>query len=120
MGTDIKIAFVGVGKLGKDAAEVLGEYYDVTGYDVRPITDTTIKMEYDLEEAVKGKDVVFIAVPTAHHPDYDGRYATSHLPPKDFDYTVAIEATEEVEHTNSIRSRFNVAYRIKQFFTLRL
>ena len=97
MDTDIKIGFVGVGKLGKDAAEVLNEYYDVTGYDVRPISDTTVKMEYDLEEAVKGKDVVFIAVPTAHHPDYDGRYATSHLPPKDFDYTVAIEATEEVD-----------------------
>ena len=97
MDTDIKIGFVGVGKLGKDAAEVLDEYYDVTGYDVRPVTNTTVKMEYDLETAVQGKDVVFIAVPTAHHPDYDGRYATSHLPPKDFDYTVAIEATEEVD-----------------------
>ena len=97
MDTDIKIAFVGVGKLGKDAAEVLDDYYDVTGYDVRPITTTSIKMEYDLETAVKGKDVVFIAVPTAHHPDYDGRYATSHLPPKDFDYSVAIEVTEEVD-----------------------
>ena len=93
----MKIGFVGVGKLGKDAAEVLDEYYDVTGYDIRPVTNTTIKMEYDLETAVKGKDVVFIAVPTAHHPDYDGRYATSHLPPKDFDYSVAIEVTEEVD-----------------------
>tara|TARA_R100000329_G_scaffold3726_2_gene5329 strand:+ start:1699 stop:2919 length:1221 start_codon:yes stop_codon:yes gene_type:complete len=97
MDTDIKIAFVGVGKLGKDAAEVLDEHYDVTGYDVRAVSDTTIRMEYDIETAVKGKDVVFIAVPTAHHPAYDGRYATSHLPPKDFDYSVAISATEEVD-----------------------
>jgi UDPglucose 6-dehydrogenase len=92
----MKIGFVGVGKLGRDAAEVLDEYYDVTGFDVRPV-DTTIKMEYDLEKAVSGKDVVLIAVPTAHHPDYDGRYATSHLPPKDFDYSIAIEATMNVD-----------------------
>ena len=93
----MKVGFVGVGKLGKDAAEVLGEHYDVTGYDVRPISDTTIKMEYNLADAVRGKDIVFIAVPTAHHPDYDGRYATSHLPPKDFDYSIAIQATTQVD-----------------------
>lgn len=94
---DMRVGFVGIGKLGKDAAEVLAEYYDVTGYDVRTITDTTIQMAKKLEDAVKGKDIVFIAVPTAHHPDYDGRYATSHLPPKDFDYSIAIEATRQVD-----------------------
>ena len=93
----MKVGFVGIGKLGKDAAEVLAEHYDVTGYDVRPVSDTTIRMEYDLETAVKGKDIVLIAVPTAHHPDYDGRYATSHLPPKDFDYSIAINATKQVD-----------------------
>ena len=93
----MKVGFVGIGKLGKDAAEVLAEYYDVTGYDVRPVSDTTIRMEYDLETAVKGKDIVLIAVPTAHHPDYDGRYATSHLPPKDFDYSIAINVTKQVD-----------------------
>jgi UDPglucose 6-dehydrogenase len=93
----MKCTFVGVGKLGKDAAEVLAEFYDVTGYDVRTIHDTTIQMEYDLERAVSDKDIVFIAVPTAHHPEYDGRYATSHLPPKDFDYTTSINVTREVD-----------------------
>jgi len=93
----MKVAFVGIGKLGKDAAEVIAEHYDLVGYDIRQVEDTTIQMEYDLEKAVMGKDIVFIAVPTAHHPDYDGRSATSHLPPKDFDYTVAVNVTRDVD-----------------------
>lgn len=92
----MKVGFVGVGKLGKDAAEVLSEFYDVTGYDINPV-DTTINMSDTLEECVKGKDIVLIAVPTQHHIDYDGRYATSHLEPKDFDYTIAISVTKQVD-----------------------
>jgi UDPglucose 6-dehydrogenase len=92
----IKVGFVGVGKLGKDAAEVLSEFYDVTGYDINPV-DTTINMSDTLEGCVKGKDIVLIAVPTQHHIDYDGRYATSHLEPKDFDYTIAISVTKQVD-----------------------
>jgi UDPglucose 6-dehydrogenase len=87
---------VGVGKLGKDAAEVLSEFYDVTGYDINPV-DTTINMSDTLEGCVKDKDIVLIAVPTQHHIDYDGRYATSHLEPKDFDYTIAISVTKQVD-----------------------
>jgi UDPglucose 6-dehydrogenase len=92
----MKVGFVGVGKLGKDAAEVLSEFYDVTGYDINPV-DTTINMSDTLEGCVKDKDIVFIAVPTQHHIDYDGRYATSHLEPKDFDYTIAISVTKQVD-----------------------
>ena len=92
----MKVGFVGVGKLGKDAAEVLSEYYDVTGYDIAEV-DTTINMSPTLEGAVKDKDIVLIAVPTAHHPDYDGRAPTSHLDPIDFDYGVAIDVTEQVD-----------------------
>jgi UDPglucose 6-dehydrogenase len=92
----MKVGFVGVGKLGKDAAEVLSEFYDVTGYDINPV-DTTINMSDTLEGCVKGKDIVLIAVPTQHHIDYDGRYATSHLEPKDFDYTIAISVTKQVD-----------------------
>jgi UDPglucose 6-dehydrogenase len=33
-------------------------------------------------------DIVFIAVPTPHDPFYDGRFPISHLPPKDFDYSI--------------------------------
>jgi len=92
----MKVGFVGVGKLGKDAAEVLSEFYDVTGYDINPV-DTTINMSDTLEGCVQDKDIVLIAVPTQHHIDYDGRYATSHLEPKDFDYTIAISVTKQVD-----------------------
>ena len=92
----MKVGFVGVGKLGKDAAEVISEYYDVTGYDIAEV-DTTINMSPTLEGAVKDKDIVLIAVPTAHHPDYDGRAPTSHLDPIDFDYSVAIDVTSQVD-----------------------
>ncbi len=94
---DLKVGFVGVGKLGKDASEVIAEYYDVIGYDIKPV-DTKIHMAMNLEQCVKNKDIVFIAVPTAHDPDYDGRHATSHLPPKDFDYSVAIEVTQQIDN----------------------
>jgi UDPglucose 6-dehydrogenase len=93
----MKIGFVGIGKLGKDVAEVLDEQHDVVGYDIRPIEDTTIKMTSDLKECVRDKDIVFIAVPTQHHEDYDGRFPTSHLPPKDFDYSIAVSVIAEVD-----------------------
>ena len=93
----MKCGFVGVGKLGFDAASVMAEYYEVDGYDVRPVEHHSVNMKKTLEECVTGKDIVFIAVPTSHHPDYDGRYPTSHLPPKDFDYSMAIEATRQVD-----------------------
>jgi len=93
-----KVGFVGLGKLGKDAAEVIAEHYEVSGYDIRRVPNIQIsKIEAKLEDCVKGKDIVFIAVPTAHHPDYDGRYATSHLPPRDFDYSIAVNVTKEVD-----------------------
>lgn len=87
----MKIGFVGVGKLGRDAAEVMQEIgHDVVGYDVADV-NTTIPMAETLADAVLDKEVVFVAVPTPHHPDYDGRYPTSHLEPKDFDYSIAKE-----------------------------
>ena len=91
-----KVGFVGVGKLGKDVAEVIAESYDVTGFDIRPV-NTSIKMADSLKECVSGKDYVFIAVPTPHHPDYDGRFSTSHLPSKDFDYSIVINVMKEID-----------------------
>ena len=44
------VGFFGVGELGKDAAEVMAEYYDVVGYDVAKV-DTPVKMVETLEEA---------------------------------------------------------------------
>ena len=94
----MKIGFVGLGKLGLDVAEVMSEYHEVTGYDIRPVkSDYNITMTNNLKDCVEGKDIVFIAVPTAHDPAYDGRHATSHLPPKDFDYSVAVNVTANVD-----------------------
>ena len=92
----MKVGFVGVGKLGKDAAEVMAEYYDVVGYDIAKV-DTTVKMVETLEEACSDRDIIFVALPTPHDPAYDGRYPTSHLPPKDFDYTIVKEVIGEVD-----------------------
>jgi 6-phosphogluconate dehydrogenase (decarboxylating) len=41
----MKIGFIGVGKLGKEVAEVMHEAgHDVMGYDVKVIYDTKISM----------------------------------------------------------------------------
>ena len=92
----MKVGFVGVGKLGKDAAEVMATKYDVIGYDIDRV-DTTIHMAETLEGACIGKDIIFIALPTPHHPDYDGRYPTSHLPPKDFDYNIVKKMVKKID-----------------------
>lgn len=83
----MNIGFIGVGKLGKDVAEVMSEKHNVEGYDISKV-DTTIKMVGTIEEVVKGKEIIFIAVPTPHDPLYDGKQPTSHLPPKDFNYQI--------------------------------
>jgi UDPglucose 6-dehydrogenase len=93
----MKIGFIGVGKLGKDAAEVMSESgHDVLGYDVKLITETKIKMTTSIEDVCKHGELIFVAVPTPHHPDYDGRKPTSHLENKDFDYSIVKEVLDEV------------------------
>lgn len=97
----MKIGFIGVGKLGKEASEVISEKYYVEGYDVNNTTAIGVKMVNTVEDVCQDKDIIFIAVPTPHHPDYDGRYPTSHLENKDFDYTIVKEVLKEVnKHTN--------------------
>ena len=97
----MKIGFIGVGKLGKDAAEVMAEKHEVIGYDVTEVSPENFKMVSSIEEVCKDREMIFIAVPTPHHPDYDGRYPTSHLPNKDFDYSIVNEVLDEVnKHVN--------------------
>jgi UDPglucose 6-dehydrogenase len=50
-----------------------------------------------IEEVVQDRELIFIAVPTPHHPDYDGREPTSHLPNKDFDYSIVKSVLQEVD-----------------------
>ena len=90
----MKVGFIGLGKLGRDAAEVLAEKHEVVGYDPKV---NVPGLSGTLEEACKGKDVVLIAVQTPHDPLYDGKDPTSHLPPKEFDYSYVIEAVKQVD-----------------------
>jgi len=97
----MKIGFIGVGKLGKDAAEIMAEIHDVIGYDVVSVQPANVEMVPTIEEVCKDRELIFIAVPTPHHPDYDGREPTSHLPNKDFDYSIVNNVLDEVnKHTN--------------------
>ena len=90
-----KVAMIGVGKLGQDCAEVMAQHYDVVGYDVEPRTPA-FTMKDTIEEAVNGRDFIFIAAPTPHDPMYGGEAPTSHLPNKDFDYTIVTDILTEV------------------------
>jgi len=93
----MKIGFIGVGKLGKDAAEVMYEAgHDVLGYDTRIVQDCKHEMTWQIEDVCKHGEIIFIAVPTPHHPDYDGSQPTSHLEPKDFDYSIVKNVLEEI------------------------
>ena len=90
------IGFIGVGKLGQACAEMVAEVHDVVGYDVNPVKPENFTMVDNMEDAVKGQDIVFIAVPTPHDPQYDGKAPTSHLPNKDFDYSIVKDILEKV------------------------
>ena len=90
------IGFIGVGKLGQSCAEMVAEVHDVVGYDVNPVEPENFTMVDNMEDAVKGQDIVFIAVPTPHDPQYDGKAPTSHLPNKDFDYTIVKDILSKV------------------------
>ena len=90
------IGFIGVGKLGQACAEMVAEVHDVVGYDVDPREPENFSMVSELKDAVIGQDIVFIAVQTPHDPQYDGKAPTSHLPNKDFDYTLVKKVLSEV------------------------
>ena len=93
----MKIGFIGVGKLGKDAAEVMHQSgHNVMGYDIKLISDCEFTITTSIEDVCKHGEIIFVAVPTPHHPDYDGRYPTSDLEPKDFDYSIVKSILKEI------------------------
>ena len=93
----MKVGFIGVGKLGKDAAEVMYDAgHEVLGYDIELITECKFKMTTSMEDVCKDRELIFIAVPTPHHIDYDGSKPTSHLEPKDFDYSIVKSVLSEI------------------------
>lgn len=84
----MKIGFIGLGKLGLDCAEVMATKHTVEGYDVVPRTSDSVKVVGTIEEAVKDKEIVFVAVPTPHQKEYDGSIPSAHLTPVDFKYDI--------------------------------
>ncbi len=92
----MNVGFIGVGKLGKDAAEVMAEKHNVVGYDITEVQPDNFKMVSTIKEVCYERELIFVAVPTPHHPDYDGRYPTSHLENKDFNYDIVKDVLVEV------------------------
>lgn len=56
------------------------------GHDVRTY-DNAFDTGYLFEDAIRDRDLIFIAVPTPHDKEYDGSKPIAHLDPKDFDYS---------------------------------
>src|SRR6056300_1948761 len=99
----MKIGFIGLGKLGLPCAEVVAQKgHDVTGYDIVDVQTDKVQFKTTIEDCVKDREIVFVAVPTPHDPDYDGRAPTAHLEPKDFSYDIVKEVLQEAnKHMNS-------------------
>ena len=85
----MKIGFLGLGNLGQPCAEAMASKgHQVTGYDIVERISNLISIQSTIDDTVKDRDIVFVAVPTPHDPDYDGRAPTAHLNPKDFNYDI--------------------------------
>lgn len=99
----MQIGFIGVGKLGLPCAEQMAKHgHGVKGFDLNPGISDFVQFVSSIKDCVNGCDIVFVAVPTPHHPDYDGKIPTSDLPPRDFDYSAVKDVLREAnEHMNS-------------------
>jgi len=98
----MRVAMIGCGKLGLPCAEVMSEHYDVIGYDVVKDPESKIFLTDSLSDAVSDRDIIFIAVPTPHDPEYGGSKPIANLPPKDFDYSIVKSVLNEInEYVNS-------------------
>jgi UDPglucose 6-dehydrogenase len=94
----MNIAFIGCGKLGMPCAEEIAKVgHSVTGYDVASVSSDLVDIKDSIGQAVKFAKIVFVAVPTPHDPDYDGRAPTAHLQPKDFNYDIVKSVLNECD-----------------------
>lgn len=92
----MNVGFIGVGKLGMACAETMASKHNVTGYDIYPVKSDKITIASTLQEAVEGKELIFIAVQTPHDPIYGGDQPITHLKNKDFDYTIVNDVLKQV------------------------
>lgn len=88
---------IGLGKLGKDCAEVMSQVYDVAGYDVVKVSSSFINVFDNLKECVESRDIIFISVPTPHATEYGGETPVSDLSKKDFDYSIVKQVLDELD-----------------------
>ena len=99
----MKIGFIGFGKLGQPCGEVISKKgHDVVAYDVNHLLiDTFVEMKESIQDAVSDREIVFVAVPTPHDPNYDGSAPTHFMPPKDFSYDIVRDVLWEAnKHMN--------------------
>ena len=52
----MKIGFIGVGKLGKDAAEVMANHHEVIGYDIVEVKPSNFMMVDSVEKVCKDRN----------------------------------------------------------------
>jgi UDPglucose 6-dehydrogenase len=92
-----KVTMIGLGKLGLPCAEVMAEHYEVSGYDISLVEPTQLVLvKQSIEEAVADRDIIFVAVPTPHDPEYGGNTPIADMPPKDFDYSIVQKVLTEI------------------------
>lgn len=92
----MNIGFIGLGKLGMSCAEeIVLHGHKVYGYDISPKTSNLVEIKSSIEEVVESNEIVFIAVPTPHDPEYDGSKPCMDLEPKDFNYDIVKECLIE-------------------------
>ena len=90
------VGFVGLGKLGLPCAEAMASEYNVTGYDIYLRYSDKVHISDSIENVVKDNDIIFVAVQTPHDPIYDGSQPITHLPNKDFDYSLVTNVLNEI------------------------
>ena len=100
----MQVGFIGLGKLGLPCAEAMATKYSVTGFDIEDRYSDSVKVVTDVKDAVENKDLVFVAIQTPHHPQYDGSTPCMDYEPQDFNYDQVKQCLKEVneyanEHT---------------------
>ena len=93
----MRIGFIGLGKLGMPCAEEMTRQHEVIGYDTEHRVSSHVTVTQDIKRVFKDTEIIFIAVPTPHHPDYDGSKPTTHLPVRDFDYSLVKAVMKQCE-----------------------
>jgi UDPglucose 6-dehydrogenase len=99
----MNIGWIGLGKLGMPCAEAIAHKgHTVFGYDIESVNSQCVTVCDSIKSVAAHSDIVFVAVPTPHDAEYDGRAPTAHLAPKDFDYSIVKSVIDEAnQHMNT-------------------